>query len=97
MRICLPPTLFRMPDGGGAVHVARLPVAGRARVANYVAAIGTHIWNGMMLEVIEANGQPALLMSRDGVVNGLATIDASDEGIFQILWMMRPSKLAAIS
>lgn len=83
-------------DGGGAVHVARLPVSGRARVANYVASIGTHIWAGMTLEVIEANGQPALLMSRDGVVNGLATIEATEDGIVQILWMMRPSKLAAI-
>lgn len=83
-------------DGGGAVHVARRPVAGRARVANYVAGIGTHIWVGMTLEVIEANGQASLLMSRDGVVNGLATIEATDEGIVQILWMMRPSKLTAI-
>jgi len=83
-------------DGGGAVHVARLPVYGRTKVANYVSAIGTHIWAGITLEVVEANGQPSVLMSRDGAVLGLATIDATEDGIVQILWMMRPSKLTAI-
>jgi RNA polymerase sigma-70 factor (ECF subfamily) len=47
--------------------------------------------------MIEANGQACMLMSRDGAVVALATIGASAQGIDQILWMMRPSKLAAIS
>jgi hypothetical protein len=34
---------------------------------------------------------------RSGSAIGLATIEASEEGIFRILLMMRPSKLAAIS
>ncbi len=38
-----------------------------------------------------------MLISRDGVVFALATIDASSEGIHQIMWMMNPAKLAAIS
>ena len=37
------------------------------------------------------------LLLRDGVVVTVATIDASSQGIDQILWMMRPSKLTAIS
>jgi RNA polymerase sigma-70 factor (ECF subfamily) len=36
-------------------------------------------------------------MSRDGVPVALATVEASAQGIDQIMWIMRPSKLAAIS
>jgi RNA polymerase sigma-70 factor (ECF subfamily) len=39
---------------------------------------------------VEKNGQAAVLMSRDGVPVALATIDASAQGIDQIMWIMRP-------
>jgi len=51
----------------------------------------------MTLAWVEANGQAAVLMSRDGIPVALATIDASAEGIDKIMWIMRPSKLAAVS
>lgn len=84
-------------DGGGAVHVARLPVSGRDRVANYYASVGAFMAAGVTIDWIETNGQAAALVLRNGVAIGLATIEASEEGIFRILLIMRPSKLAAIS
>src|SRR5258707_6311713 len=84
-------------DGGGAVHVARLPVSGRDRVVNYIAAVGPYLWSGLTLEWIETNGQASVLMLRNGTAIGLATVEASEEGISRILLMMRPSKLVAIS
>ena len=51
----------------------------------------------MTLAWVETNGQVAVLMSRNGIPSALATIDASAEGIDQIMWILRPSKLAAIS
>jgi RNA polymerase sigma-70 factor (TIGR02957 family) len=84
-------------DGGGAVHVARLPVSGRERVVNYIGAVGPYLWSGMTLECIETNGQTSVLMVRNGAAIGLATVEASEEGIFRILLQMRPSKVAAIS
>jgi RNA polymerase sigma factor (sigma-70 family) len=84
-------------DGGGALHVARRPVSGRERVVNYIKAVGPYIWAGMTLEWIEANGQASVLMVQNGTPVGLATVEASEEGIVRILLMMRPSKLAAIS
>lgn len=83
-------------DGGGALHVARRPVSGRTRVKEYVASIGSLFWDGMTHEWIETNGQSALLFKSAGVPKALLTIEASDEGIFRILLMMRPSKLAAL-
>lgn len=84
-------------DGGGAVRAARTPVIGRERVARFIAAFASHFWKGVTLTWIQTNGQPSVLISRDGAVATVATIDASGEGIGQILWMMRPSKLSAIA
>jgi RNA polymerase sigma-70 factor (TIGR02957 family) len=84
-------------DGGGIVRAARIPIAGRERVAKFIAAFASHFWAGVTLTWIQTNGQSSVLISRDGAVVTLATIDASAHGIEQILWMMRPSKLSAIS
>jgi len=83
-------------DGGGIVRAARVPVSGRERVAKFIAT-AAHFWKGVTLAWVETNGQAALLVSRDGVPVALTTIDASAQGIDQILWIMRPSKLAAMS
>ena len=84
-------------DGGGAVHVARLPVSGRERVVNYFASVGPFMGGGVSIEWIETNGQASALVLRNGAVTALVTIEASKEGIFRVLLVMRPSKLAAIS
>ena len=84
-------------DGGGVVHVARLPVAGRDRVANYFASVGPFMGGGVSIEWTETNGQASALVLRNGAVTALVTIEASKEGIFRVLLVMRPSKLAAIS
>jgi RNA polymerase sigma-70 factor (ECF subfamily) len=84
-------------DGGGAVRAARTPVVGRERVAKFIAAFASHFWKGVTLTWTQTNGQPSVLISRDAAVVTVATIDASGEGIGQILWMMRPSKLSAIA
>ena len=83
-------------DGGGLVRAARLPVVGRARVAKFISAV-THFWTGVTVECVEANRQLCALIRRNGTVGALVTVDGSAEGIQQIMWMMRPSKLAAAS
>jgi RNA polymerase sigma-70 factor (ECF subfamily) len=84
-------------DGGGLVRASRIPIAGRESVANFIAAFASHFWTGVALTRVETNGQASILMSRDGIPVALVTINASAQGIDQILWIMRPSKLAAIS
>jgi RNA polymerase sigma-70 factor (ECF subfamily) len=84
-------------DGGGLVRAARLPVVGRERVAKFIATVAAPFWSEMTLSWVDANGQPCVGMSRDGNVVALLSIDASTEGIDQIRWMMRPSKLAAVT
>jgi RNA polymerase sigma-70 factor (ECF subfamily) len=83
-------------DGGGLVRAAGVPVSGRERVAKFIAAVSIWCWKGVTLDWVETNGQATVLILRDGVPIGL-TIDASPQGIDQIMWFLRPSKLAAIS
>ena len=83
-------------DGGGHVRAAGIPVTGRKRVATFIATVSTWVWKGVTLDWVETNGQAAVFILRDGVPIGL-TIDASAQGINEIMWFLRPSKLAAIS
>jgi RNA polymerase sigma-70 factor (ECF subfamily) len=83
-------------DGGGLVRAARVPVLGRERVAKFIAAFSSHFWQGVRLAWVEVNGQESILISRYGEPVGLVTTEASEHGIHQIMWLMRPSKLAAI-
>jgi RNA polymerase sigma-70 factor (ECF subfamily) len=83
-------------DGGGLVRAARVPVLGRERVAKFIVAFSSHFWQGVRLAWVEVNGQESILISRYGEPVGLVTTEASEHGIHQIMWLMRPSKLAAI-
>jgi RNA polymerase sigma-70 factor (ECF subfamily) len=84
-------------DGGGFIRAARKPVVGRERVAKYLTAIAGWGFSGVTLTVTQANGLASGLVSRGGVVVMFFTIDASPEGIDQILWVMRPSKLTGVA
>src|SRR5258705_10096054 len=83
-------------DGGGFVRAAGVPVCGRKRVATFIAAVSTWCWKGGTLDWADTNGQAAVSILRDGVSIGV-TIDASAQGINEIMWFLRPSKLAAVS
>jgi RNA polymerase sigma-70 factor (TIGR02957 family) len=89
--------IVSLSDGGGVATAARLPIVGRERVAKFISAFSSHFWLGVSLAWIEANNQPAVLITRDGAAIALASIEAHDEGIYQILWVMNPAKLAAIA
>ena len=83
-------------DGGGVKLAARIPIAGRSRVAKFIAAFSSHFWTGVDLRWIIANGQPSVTISRDGVIIAMVTATVSVDGIDQLLWMMNPAKLAAV-
>ena len=84
-------------DGGGVVTAARIPVLGRARVAKFISSFSSHFWAGVTLSPMQTNGQPSVLISRGDTLLALVSIEASDQGIGQIMWVMNPTKLAAFS
>jgi RNA polymerase sigma-70 factor (TIGR02957 family) len=84
-------------DGNGVKLAARIPVAGRSRVAQFIAAFSSHFWIGKTIDWVELNGQPAATISEDGVVTTVAMITASGDGIRQIHWIMSPGKLGHVA
>jgi DNA-directed RNA polymerase specialized sigma24 family protein len=82
-------------DGGGVAKLAaRIPVAGRTRVAKFIVAFSSHYWVDTELRAIEVNGQPAVVISRSGVPENIVSITTSADGIEQVLWMMNPEKIS---
>jgi RNA polymerase sigma-70 factor (TIGR02957 family) len=84
-------------DGGGVVRASKFPVVGRERVAKFIRAFHTHFWEGVTTSPAETNGQPSVLLAKDGVTFAVVTVVAGAQGIDQVLWMMNPGKLAAVS
>jgi RNA polymerase sigma-70 factor (ECF subfamily) len=50
-----------------------MPVSGRKRVAKFIAAIASHFGTGLTMAWIEANGQQAVLISRNREAVSLVT------------------------
>ncbi len=84
-------------DGGGVVRASRIPVAGASRVAKYIRAFAGRFWAGVEVAWASTNGQTSALLSRDGQVFAALTVNASEQGIDQVLWMLNPAKLTAVS
>jgi RNA polymerase sigma-70 factor (ECF subfamily) len=80
-------------DGNGVKLAARIPVPGRTRVANFVAAFSSHFWRGKAIEWVTVNGLPAVALVERGVVTTVLTAVVDADGIRRLLWIMSPDKL----
>lgn len=85
-----------LADSGGLTRAAsRVPILGREHVAAVVGAFSRSYWDGVTVDPVEVNGEPALELRRDGDRFGLLTVTASPDGITQVLWLVNPEKIAA--
>ena len=83
-------------DGAGiAPRAARRPVAGRDKVARFVAG-WSDWWAGTTLAWVETNGMPSVLVRRDEGPAALLSASTSDSGIDQLMWVMAPDKLTHV-
>lgn len=90
----LTPDAVSLSDGNGIRGAARVPVLGRARVANLATAT-RRFWCGVDVRHVEANGRGGVLLYRDGRPSTFMTLAASREGIHQLMWVFTPGKIAA--
>lgn len=84
-------------DGGGVVRASKFPVRGRTTVAKFVRAFRNQFWDNVRIEDATTNGEPSVILSRDGVVFAVLSAVVSTDGIDQLLWMMNPQKLGAVT
>jgi len=84
-------------DGDGAVRVSRRPVVGVARVAKFITAVAGWFWIGVEVEWASTNGQTSAVLRRDGKVFAVLAVNASADGIDQVMWMFNPAKIAGVT
>ncbi|MBO3749042.1 RNA polymerase sigma-70 factor [Streptosporangiaceae bacterium NEAU-GS5] len=80
-------------DGGGVVRASHFPVVGALRVAKFHRAFASRFWAGVEVSLGHFNGQAAALLSGNGEVFAVLSVNGSDQGIDQVLWMMNPAKI----
>ncbi|GAA3830089.1 RNA polymerase sigma-70 factor [Streptomyces chiangmaiensis] len=90
----LAPDAISLSDGNGIRGAARLPVLGRARVAQLSTAT-PGFWRGADPRFVEANGRAGVMLHRDGVPSTILTMAASEQGVHTVMWVFSPSKIAA--
>ena len=82
-------------DSGGKVSgAARQPIRGRDRAARAMIGNAARAPEGTTIDVIEANGLPALLIRVKGQVVGVLTLDVEGDFIRAIRTVANPDKLA---
>jgi RNA polymerase sigma-70 factor (ECF subfamily) len=85
-----------LSDGNGRHQIARRPVVGAPWVAKFLAAM-FWFWADVETRFTTMNGQTCVVMLAGGTVYGLLAIDASADGIDQLLWMLNPEKNTTVS
>ncbi len=84
-------------DGNGAIRVARTPVVGAERVAKFFTALSGWYWEDIEVEWVATNGETSVVLRRNGVMEGVMTVVAGEDGIERILWIVTPEKIAAFA
>ena len=83
-----------LTDGDGIRNAARFPVVGRDRVAKFLDAFRGRVFDDTQLTIVNANGQPAVLISHEGgAFETFLALTTSPHGIRQMLWYRREEKL----
>ncbi|MBX7554572.1 sigma-70 family RNA polymerase sigma factor [Streptomyces sp. NPDC048665] len=90
----LTPGAVSLSDGNGIRGAARVPVLGRARVANLSTAY-PRFWGEVEVLPVQANGRSGVLLHRHGRPSTFMTVAASRQGIHRVMWVFNPSKIAA--
>lgn len=57
----------------------------------------SRFWPDVTVSWAEANGQPAVLLIRDGGLWGVLTVSGTDSGIDQLMWHLNPGKLRGMA
>jgi RNA polymerase sigma-70 factor (ECF subfamily) len=83
-------------DGGAAVHAARRPVRGVYRVGRLLGNLVKRVPQGATMEFHEVNGEPGLLVRREGTPWYVIALESHGEKITAIRLVINPDKLHRI-
>ncbi|MFJ9026590.1 RNA polymerase subunit sigma-24, partial [Streptomyces sp. NPDC102259] len=89
----LAPEVVYVGDGGGVKHAAPRPVIGADKVARLVLGGTGKIESTLTLGPTVVNGNPALAVHLDGVLDGVMAIRVEDARITGLYYVRNPDKL----
>ena len=93
----LAPDVVLLADGGGLKRAARRPVVGAETVTRYVSKVLTRRGVALTADPTVINGSPALLLSVDGVIDGVLGMRVEESRISGIYYVRNPEKLTRIT
>ncbi|MGW4088617.1 RNA polymerase sigma-70 factor [Nocardia sp. NPDC004750] len=93
----LAPHVVLMSDGGGIKRAALHPVIGAEKVARYITGGTGKVEAVLSRETILINGQPALALRLDGVLDGIMAFHVEDDHITGLYFVRNPEKLTRLA
>lgn len=91
----LDPDVVLTSDGGGVVSSARRPVHGADRVARFLVGLVGKYVGDVEVELVEANGAPAVALREDGALTSLLVLTVVRGRATRVDLLRAPAKLAA--
>ncbi|TNM47253.1 sigma-70 family RNA polymerase sigma factor [Nocardioides albidus] len=92
----LDPDVVLTSDGGGVVSAARRPVLGADRVGRFLLGLVAKYGDRVDVEIVDANGAPAIALREDGVVTSLLVLTVEGERATRVDILRAPAKLAVV-
>lgn len=93
----LDPDVVVTSDGGGIVSAARRPVLGADRAARFLLGIvGRYVDGQADVDLLLANGLPAIGVRHDGVLTSLVVLTVAGERVARVDIVRSPEKLARV-
>lgn len=83
-------------DGGDEALAARAPVDGPLRMARFFAGLFEHFYEEATIELQELNGEPGVLVSREGKLFAAWTFEMGERGLRRSFAVLNPEKLAEL-
>jgi len=84
-------------DSGGKVSAARRPVVGAERVARAIAGLMRKAGAHLNVEMVTCNSAPAVLLYLGENLEGVITLEISDDKITNFYVMRNPEKLTTLA
>ncbi len=93
----LAPDVVLLADGGGLKRAARRPVVGAETVTRYVSKVLIRTGVPLTADPTVINGSPALLLSVDGMIDGVLGMRVENSRISGLYYVRNPEKLTRIT
>jgi len=92
----LAPDVVLLSDGGGKVKAALRPIHGPDKVARFLQAVAPEA-ERLGIEWSTVNGAPAVLVSVDGVLDSVVSMESDQGRVSRIYFVRNPDKLASLA